>query len=69
MCQVRNAFGAVELGNLDLDCDGQAEALDSDNDSITNIRSTTATTSPTRIRPISTTTASATYAIPTTSGR
>jgi Zn-dependent metalloprotease len=34
VCQVRNAFGAVELGNVDLDCDGQAESLDEDNDTV-----------------------------------
>ena len=34
VCQVRNAFGAVELGDVDLDCDGQVEALDGDKDTI-----------------------------------
>lgn len=36
VCQVRNAFGAVELGNIDQDCNGQVESIDWDNDTIPN---------------------------------
>jgi hypothetical protein len=36
MCQVRNAYGAVELGQVDQDCDGQYEVIDWDKDGIAN---------------------------------
>ena len=34
VCQVRNAFAAVELGNPDLNCDGVEENTDNDNDTV-----------------------------------